>query len=152
MHSSKIILALAFLSAAVAAPMPQLHGEGAALDALFTSTDNGIGYSTENIENAVANIIKPGSAPTGNTGAGSDNSGTGGSGSPPPPPPRKRQLDKVAAGLQNVAGAVGVGATTEATTDQLKSVDGTLTDGAANAGLVVGNTEANTLEGVTAGL
>lgn len=148
--ASKIILALAFLSAAVAAPMPQLHGEGAALDALFTSTDNGIGYSTENALNAVANTIKPGSAPTGNTGAGSDNSGTGGSGAPPPP--AKRQLDKVAGGLQNVAGAVGVGASTEATTDQLKSVDGTLTDGAANAGLVVGNTEANTLEGITAGL
>jgi len=152
--AKKLILALAIFTMAAAAPLPQIHGEGSAADAIFTSIDNGIGYSTENLENAVANKVKPGSAPTGNSGEGSDNSGTGGSGSggPPPPPPHRRQLDKIAAGAQNLAGAGGVGGSTSSTTDQLKSIDGTLTDGAGNAGLAVGNAFANTLETTTGNL
>lgn len=142
--------------------MPQIHGEGAAADAIFTSIDNGIGYSVENLENAVANKVKPGSAPTGNSGEGADNSGTGsgGSGGPPPPGPgpkarralNRRQLDKVAKGAQNLAGAGGIGASTETTTAQLEDIDGTLTNDAGDAGLMVGNTFADTLEGLTGGL
>lgn len=141
---SKVVLATVLITFAAAAPYPQLHGEGAAADALFTSTDNGIGYSVENAENDIANVIKPGSAPTTNTGAGSDNSGTGSR-------KTRRQLDKVAKGAQNIANAAGQGDTTASATNELESLDGTLTNDAANAGLEVGNAEANTLEGITAG-
>lgn len=140
---SKVLLTAVLVTFAAAAPYPQLHGEGAAADALFTSTDNGIGYSTENLENTIANTIKPGSAPTGNTGAGSDNTGTGGSKS-------RRQADKIAKGAQNIANALGQGQATESLTGEVEGLDGTLTDGAANAGAEVGNLEAGTLEGITA--
>lgn len=136
MFFSKVLLATVLVSAAAAAPYPQLHGEGVAADALFTDTDNGLGYGVENAENNVANTIKPGSAPTGNSAGGS------------PPPPSKRQLDKWAAGAQNIANAGGVGGSTSGVTDQLKSVDGTLTDGAANAGTNAGGTEASTIEAI----
>lgn len=116
----------------------QLAGEGALCDSIFSSTDNGIGYGIENAENNIASTI------SGTTG------GAGKGGAPPPPPPHRarRQLDKVAAGFQNVAAAAGLGDAASSTTTELESLDGTLTSDAANAGQQIGDAEAGTLEGI----
>jgi len=50
---SKIILTLGALSQfalVLAAPIPQLAGEGAACNSVLSSTDNGVGYGVENAE------------------------------------------------------------------------------------------------------
>ena len=43
------ILAFTF-SGVLAAPLPQLAGEGAACNSVLSSTDNGVGYGVENAE------------------------------------------------------------------------------------------------------
>ena len=122
---SKFLLATLFLTAVIAAPTPQLAGEGQAADALFTDTDNGVGYGTENAEDNAASLItflKAGA------------------------PATRRQLDKISNGAQTVSNAVGAGGETSSTTEDLDDVDGTLTEGAANIGNDVGSTEEATLE------
>jgi hypothetical protein len=49
---TKSLLLLAALQAftTLAAPIPQLAGEGAACNSVLSSTDNGVGYGVENAE------------------------------------------------------------------------------------------------------
>ena len=50
---NKTILFLGVLSQfalVLAAPIPQLAGEGAACNSILSSTDNGVGYGIENAE------------------------------------------------------------------------------------------------------
>ena len=47
---------------------------------------------------------------------------------------KARQLDKTSKGAQTLSDALGTGAATSSVTDGLVSLDGTLTDGAADAG------------------
>ncbi|KAI4723373.1 hypothetical protein E4T48_00577 [Aureobasidium sp. EXF-10727] len=56
---NKTILLLAALQAftALAAPIPQLAGEGAACNSVLSSTDNGVGYGVENAEDNTASTI-----------------------------------------------------------------------------------------------
>ncbi|KAG9525972.1 hypothetical protein KCU93_g5617, partial [Aureobasidium melanogenum] len=55
----KTLLLLAAFQAltALAAPVPQLGGEGAACDSLLSDTDNAVGYTVEDVEDGVANIV-----------------------------------------------------------------------------------------------
>ncbi|KAK6000002.1 hypothetical protein QM012_003990 [Aureobasidium pullulans] len=55
----KTLLLLAAFQAftALAAPIPQLAGEGAACNSVLSSTDNGVGYGTENAEDNTASTI-----------------------------------------------------------------------------------------------
>jgi hypothetical protein len=142
--ASKIILALAmFAMATNALPTPQLAGEGALFDSLFTDTDNGVGHGVENAEDNTAALVSGIKGSTGSTGS------TGGSTPPPPPPPpHRRQLDKIANGFQTLSNAVGTGSSTTGATNAMDNLDGTLTSGAANAGASIGGTEDSTLEGV----
>lgn len=115
----------------------QLAGEGALCNAIFSDTDNGVGHGVEDVEDNIANLIKPGS------------SGSGGTGSAPPAPPamrRKRQLDKIANGLQTLSNAAGTGAATSSLTQALDTIDGLSTSGAANLGASIGQAEESTLE------
>lgn len=192
MTSSKMLLTLALFTAAYALPTPQLAGEGAAANSVFSSTDNGVGFGTENaLDNAAALIS--------GTKSGSTSSAGGSSAAPPPPPPParrqlggegaasnsvfsstdngvgfgledaldnlaaligstrggvparrsldRRQLDKIAKGVQQVSNALGTGSSTSSTTDELVNLDGQLTSGAANLGAQVGSAEESTLEG-----
>lgn len=139
--ASKIILALALFTAATTAlPTPQLAGEGAALNSIFSGTDNASGYSIEEIEDNTANLIS-------GTNAAKTGGGSSGGAPPPPPPKERRQLDKVAAGFQALSQAAGTGASTDALSTELEGLDGSLTSGAANAGATVGGAEESTLEG-----
>ncbi|GAB7323478.1 hypothetical protein MBLNU13_g05925t1 [Cladosporium sp. NU13] len=52
--ASAIIL---FASGALAAPVPQLAGEGAAANSILSSTDNGVGYGIEDALDNTANLI-----------------------------------------------------------------------------------------------
>lgn len=144
--ASKIILALALFAAATSAlPTPQLAGEGAFFDSVFTDTDNGVGYGIENAEDNIANNI---SGAKGQSGTASPSGGSGSGGNPPPPPPpHRRQLDKISKGFQAISEAAGTGQGTSAATDALNNADGTLTSGAANLGATIGSTEESTLEG-----
>ena len=53
---TKSLILLAALQAftAIAAPIPQLAGEGSACNSILSSTDNGIGYGLENAEGVCA--------------------------------------------------------------------------------------------------
>jgi len=124
----KIALTIALFTAASALPTPQLAGEGAAANSIFSSTDNGIGYGIENAENNLASLIssiKSGAAT---------------------PALARRQADKIAHGLQALSDAAGVGSSTTGATNALVSLDGELTSGAANAGASIGSTEESSLE------
>jgi len=123
----KTLLVLAFLSSAYALPTPQLAGEGALANSLFTSIDNGAGYGIENAENNVAGTI----------------TSTKGTTKVPSVP---RQLDKIANGAQNIGNAAGVGGTTAPATTLGDNLDGTLTSGAANLGSQIGSILESTLE------
>lgn len=61
---------------------------------------------------------------------------------------RRRQLDKISAGVQEVANAAGVGSEAAPATSAGESIDGTLTGDAANAGAQVGQAEVATAEQV----
>lgn len=61
-------------------------------------------------------------------------------------PKVRRQADKIANGAKAIGNAVGVSAVTEPVGDEGDSLDGALTDGAANAGAQIGSTEETTLE------
>jgi hypothetical protein len=139
-------------SASSAKGRRQLHGEGEACDSLFTQTDNGVGYGLENAEDGIAGNI---AGLTGNSYT-NGGAGTGGSPQPAPAPAKpapapgkpKRQLDKVANGFGAIGQAAGLTTLTSGPVTQLDSLDGTLTDGAANAGASLGTTEVETLEGL----
>jgi hypothetical protein len=139
----KTIVALLLLTAVSALPTPQLAGEGAAADSIFSDTDNGVGYAIKNAEENTASLItsvKGGSATTTTGGSGS------GAAPPPPPPPgpKRRQANKICDGFQDLSNAAGTGSAMA----QCDNVDGELTDGAANAGATVGGTEESTLEAI----
>jgi hypothetical protein len=143
----KTIVALLLLTAVSALPTPQLAGEGAAADSIFSDTDNGVGYAIKNAEENTASLItsvKGGSATTTTGGSGS------GAAPPPPPPPgpKRRQANKICDGFQDLSNAAGTGSATSAAMAQCDNVDGELTDGAANAGATVGGTEESTLEAI----
>jgi hypothetical protein len=142
---SKALLALLLATTAAALPTPQLAGEGAALNSIFSDIDNGVGYGIENAEeNLAANIAGLKGTSTGTT--------TGGAAAPPPPPgpgPRsRRQLDKISNGFQAIGNSLGVGSSTSGTTTMLDNVDGTLTSGAADLGASVGGTFESTMESI----
>jgi len=103
----------------------QLAGEGAACDSILSSTDNGVGYG---VEDALDNLSEP-TATAGGAGV-------------------RRQLDKIAEGVQTLSQADGTGELTSALTTGLVGVDGTSTSAAANAGAEVGDAEEGTLEAV----
>ena len=142
----RALLISLLISTTIAAPLArrQLHGEGVAADALLTDTDDGVGYGTENAEDKIADNISSVTGQSAGTQTGGSTSG--GNPPPPPPPPGKRQLDKVAAGTQSIADSTGFGNEASSTTTELESVDGTLTDDAANAGTNLGAEEETTLE------
>jgi hypothetical protein len=48
---------LAFATGALAAPVPQLAGEGAAANSILSGTDNAVGYSIEDALDNTANLI-----------------------------------------------------------------------------------------------
>ena len=130
MPSTKMLLALALFTAAYALPTPQLAGEGAASNSVFSSTDNGVGHGLENALNNLAALIT--SAKSGTSTARSLD---------------RRQLDKIAKGVQQLSNAVGTGSATSALTGELVTADGQSTSGAANLGAQVGSTEESVLEG-----
>jgi hypothetical protein len=148
---SKALLALVLITSVAATPIPQLAGEGAASDSIISNIDNGVGYGVEDAEDNIAGNIaslKSGGG-LGNLG-GSTAGATGGSSAPPPPPPpgphHRRQLDKIAHGMQAISDAAGSGSATEAATNELVDLDGQLTGAAANAGAQIGNDETSTFE------
>lgn len=85
MHFNSAIASaiLLFAATGLAAPLPQLAGEGAAANSILSSTDNGVGYGIENAEDNTAALIA--SAKGGSTGGAAAPAG-------PPPPKAKRQL------------------------------------------------------------
>jgi hypothetical protein len=50
-------LIIVFATGALAAPVPQLAGEGAAANSILSDTDNGVGYGTEDALDNTANLI-----------------------------------------------------------------------------------------------
>jgi hypothetical protein len=98
MHFTPVIASaiLLFSSAVLAAPLPQLAGEGAALNSIFSDTDNGVGYGVEAAEDNTADLIT--SIKGGSTGSTTP----AGPGGPPPPPPHRRQLAGEGAALNSI--------------------------------------------------
>ncbi|KAM0233077.1 hypothetical protein ACHAP5_010544 [Fusarium lateritium] len=144
----KLLVILAATGVTLGAPVMnprQLAGEGNFFDSLFTDTDNGVGYGTENAEDNPAELLG-GTASRTNGGT----SGAGGANQPPPPPPKmvKRQGDKIANGA--AADLTALGLTNEA--DLVKTdggnIDGQLTDNATNIGAQFGGGEEDVLERV----
>jgi hypothetical protein len=54
---SRIVLTLLSISYVLAAPLPQLAGEGAAANSILSDTDNGVGYGIENAEDNIAGNV-----------------------------------------------------------------------------------------------
>ncbi|KAH7018290.1 uncharacterized protein B0I36DRAFT_368320 [Microdochium trichocladiopsis] len=141
---AKVLLgsAIALSITAYAAPViiidsRQLAGEGNFFDSLFTDTDNGVGYGTENAENNIAEML-----------GGSPASG-GGSGGPPPKPNRrmaKRQGDKIANGAAAILHAVGANQQADLVQTDGDAVDGQLTDDATTLGAQIGSDKEDVLE------
>jgi hypothetical protein len=114
---------LLFTSATLALPTPQLAGEGAAANSIFSSTDNGVGYGIEAAEDNIADNISQ--TKGGSTNIPAASGGSGGAAPPPPPPkkgPKARQLDKVSNGFQSIGEAAGVGSSTSGMTTELDQV------------------------------
>lgn len=142
---AKIILGTAValsITSTLAAPIividsRQLAGEGNFFDSLFTDTDNGVGYGTENAEDHIAEML-----------GGSASTGGGSGGAPPPAPHRKakRQGDKMANGAAAILNALKL--TDEANLVQTDgdNIDGQLTDDATNVGAQFGGDEEDILE------
>jgi hypothetical protein len=148
---SKALLALVLITSAAATPIPQLAGEGAAANSILSSTDNAVGYGVEDAEDNIAGNIASLKSGGGLGNLGSSTGGaTGGSSAPPPPPPpgphHRRQLDKIAKGMQSMSNAAGLGSATEALSNELIDADGQATGGAANLGAQIGDSEVNTAE------
>jgi hypothetical protein len=149
---TKSLITLLLATAALALPTPQLAGEGAALNSIFSSTDNGIGHGVENAEENLANNVAQLKGSTGGGGASTGGGGatTGSGAAPPPPPPgpgpHRRQLDKISNGFQTLSNAAGTGDSTKGLTNGLDDIDGSSTSGAANLGAEIGSLEESTLE------
>ncbi|EME85526.1 uncharacterized protein MYCFIDRAFT_18549, partial [Pseudocercospora fijiensis CIRAD86] len=133
----------------LAAPVPQLAGEGAACNSVLSSTDNGVGYGVENAEDNTANTI---SGTDNGVGYGVENAEDNTANTISSTGARRRQLDKISNGAQAISQAAGTGASTSAVTTELDDVDGTSTGGAADLGAKIGDTEAGTLEGAGAAI
>jgi hypothetical protein len=106
----------------------QFAGEGQALNSIFSSTDNGVGFAVKDAEDNTAGLISKVTA------------------SVPKIPKTRRQLDKIANGAKNIGNAAGVSAVVNPVGDLGDSLDGALTGGVANAGAQIGKTEETTLE------
>lgn len=150
-----LMMATTALAAPAGIDSRQIGGEATAAYGVINNVDNGLGYMTENLEDGVANGMKPGSG--GNTEYGQYGDGAG---SPPAGPPsrrsrlERRQGNKIVNGLGPVlsdAGQPGLGNAVQTTGDQ---EDETLTSGAGNIGTEVGGLEEGTLSeaGYGAGL
>jgi hypothetical protein len=128
MHFASVIASaiLLFSTTVLAAPIPQLAGEGAALNSIFVGTDNGVGYAVEAAEDNTANLIT--SIKGGSTGT----TAPAGPGGPPPPPPHRRQLAGEGAALNSIFVGTdnGVGFAVEAaednTADNIRKVTASL--------------------------
>jgi hypothetical protein len=128
MHFTSVIASavLLFSTTVLAAPLPQLAGEGAALNSIFSSTDNGIGYGVEAAEDNTADLIT--SIKGGSTGSTTP----AGPGGPPPPPPHRRQLAGEGAALNSIFSSTdnGVGFAVKAaednTADNIRKVTASL--------------------------
>ncbi|THW94048.1 hypothetical protein D6D17_08217 [Aureobasidium pullulans] len=166
---NKSILILATITQAafvLAAPIPQLAGEGNACSSILSSTDNGIGYGIENAEDNTAALIKSGKvgrrqlAGEGNAcssilsstdnGVGygvknaEDNTAALISSSTKP----KRQADKIANGAADILSALGQNDLAQIEKNNGDTIDGQLTDDASSAGAQIGAYEEKTLEGI----
>lgn len=128
---SKVALALLLATSVAALPTPQLHGEGVAADAVFTDTDNGVGYGTENAEDNIAQNIQ---GLRGGMAAGRHAVLV------------SRQMDKVTKGAQQISPAAGTGGETESTTTGLVNIDGDSTNMSADLGTDAGASEEQMLE------
>lgn len=121
-----------------------MAGEGAACNSVLSSTDNGVGYGTENAEDNTASAISGTSSATTTTGSDSSN--------PPPPPPVKkgpkvkRQGDKIANGAAAIFDAAKLNAVGGPEKTIGDNADGELTSAAANAGAQAGAAEEQGLE------
>jgi hypothetical protein len=115
MHFTPVIASavLLFSTTILAAPLPQLAGEGAALNSIFSSTDNGIGYGVEAAEDNTADLIT--SIKGGSTGSTTPAD----PGGPPPPPPHRRQLAGEGAALNSIFSSIdnGIGFAVKAAED-----------------------------------
>jgi hypothetical protein len=145
----KLLIILAATRVTLGAPVMnprQLAGEGNFFDSLFTDTDNGVGYGTENAEDNLAELLG-GTASRANGGT----SGSGGAGgNPPPPPPKmvKRQGDKIANGAAADLNALGLTNEADLVKTDGGNIDGQLTDDATNLGAQFGGDEEDILERV----
>jgi len=179
MHFNSAIVAaiLAFCASGVlAAPLPQLAGEGAAANSILSGTDTAVGLGVEDAEDNIAgNIVTvKGAIPSARRqlageGAAADSilSGTDTAvglgvedaedniagnivtvkGAVPAVPATRRQLDKISNGAAAISNAAGTGAVTAPATNAGDSLDGSLTSTAANAGAQVAGVEESTIEG-----
>ncbi|KXT04595.1 hypothetical protein AC578_8682 [Pseudocercospora eumusae] len=181
MHFTSAIAAaiLAFSATGVlAAPVPQLAGEGAACNSVLSQTDNGVGHGIENAEdNTASTISKSGakflrrqlagegaacdsllSQTDNGVGYGVENAEDNTANAISSTglrhrqldaiPKAKRQLDKISDGAQAISNAAKTGSLTSPATKGLDGIDGTSTGAAADLGAEVGDTEAGTLEAV----
>lgn len=126
-----LLLASPALSAPVntdALSVRQLAGVGAGSDAIFTDTDNGVGYGTENAEDNTADNIRAAK------------------GAVPATPRSRRQLDKIANGAANVANAAGAPAAGNVVQSNGDRIDGQGTSDSAVVGEQVGSDEETVLE------
>lgn len=163
---------LAFTATGVlAAPLPQLAGEGAACNSVLSQTDNGVGYGVENAEDNIASTVSSTSGGAklrvrqlAGEGAACDsvltqtNNGIGHGienaeentaktiSSVTKTGKAKRQLDKIANGAGAIGDAAGLHTATDPVVQVADNLDGSLTSGAADAGASIANTEDQTLE------
>ncbi|KAJ4111374.1 hypothetical protein NW768_011953 [Fusarium equiseti] len=143
-----ILAATGALSAPVINPR-QLGGEGQAADPLISDFDNAVGYAGENALIHVSHLLggdaqEPNEPGLNNGGGGGSSSG----GNPPPPPPpgrklrmAKRQLDKLADGVADVADAAGLTGEADLVKTNGDAIDGQLTGDAGQLGEQLGEDE-----------
>ncbi|KAM0197906.1 hypothetical protein ACHAPI_004638 [Fusarium lateritium] len=141
----KLLIILATTGVTLGAPVMnprQLAGEGNFFDSLFTDTDNGVGYGTENAEDHLAELL-------GGTSSRTNGGTSGAGGNPPPtPPPKmiKRQGDKVANGAAANLNALGLTNEADLVKTDGGNIDGQLADDATNIGAQFGGDEEDILE------
>ncbi|KAM0475711.1 hypothetical protein ACHAP7_007208 [Fusarium lateritium] len=141
----KLLIILATTGVTLGAPVMnprQLAGEGNFFDSLFTDTENGVGYGTENAEDHLAELL-------GGTSSRTNGGTSGAGGNPPPtPPPKmiKRQGDKVANGAAANLNALGLTNEADLVKTDGGNIDGQLADDATNIGAQFGGDEEDILE------
>lgn len=149
---SKFALVFLAVSIVLAAPVPQLAGEGAAANSILSDTDDDIGYGTENAEDNIAALITsikrsvPARRQLAGEGAAADSiltdtdNGVGygvedaedniaalissakGSGSTPTLPKKGRKMRRQLDKISNGAGAIGNAAGLSTVTDPVVAV------------------------------